>query len=76
LWQTLPVLIHGEAAFCGQGVVYETMQMAQLRNYYTGGTIHVIMNNQIGFTTDPSDSRSTLYSTDLGKVRGVVVCYG
>jgi len=65
--QVLPILIHGDAAFAGQGVVYETMQMARLRHYSTGGTVHVICNNQVGFTCDPTDSRSTRHSSDLGK---------
>jgi len=63
----MPILLHGDAAFAGQGIVYETMQCAGLPGYSTGGTVHVIMNNQIGFTTDLSDSRSTMYSSDLGK---------
>ncbi len=64
---SLAILIHGDAAFPGQGIVAETLNLANLRGYSTGGTIHIILNNQIGFTTEPSDSRSTLYSSDLAK---------
>ena len=63
----LPVLLHGDAAFAGQGVVAETFNLARLRGYTTGGTIHIILNNQIGFTTDTREGRSTDYSSDLAK---------
>mmetsp|Transcript_14840 Transcript_14840/g.21914 ORF Transcript_14840/g.21914 Transcript_14840/m.21914 type:complete len:1037 (-) Transcript_14840:232-3342(-) len=69
----VPILLHGDAAFTGQGVVYETMQMAGVDEFNVGGTIHVIVNNQIGFTTNPHQSRSTPYCSDIGKAFGCPV---
>jgi 2-oxoglutarate dehydrogenase E1 component len=67
--RVLPVLLHGDAAFAGQGVVMETLQLSQARGFTTGGTIHVVINNQVGFTTShPNDARSTLYCSDIAKM--------
>lgn len=70
---SLAILIHGDAAFSGQGVVYETLQLARLKGYSIGGVIHIVINNHIGFTTVPEDSRSTTYCTDIAKAFGMPV---
>ncbi|NLY93002.1 MAG: 2-oxoglutarate dehydrogenase E1 component [Myxococcales bacterium] len=66
--RVMPLLIHGDAAFVGQGVVAETLNLSRLRAYETGGTVHVVINNQIGFTTNPTDARSTQYCTDITRM--------
>lgn len=71
--RVIPILIHGDAAFAGQGVVYETINLSQLEGFWTGGTIHIIFNNQIGFTATPKDLKSTMYATDLGKMLEVPI---
>ncbi len=72
--RVLPVLIHGDAAFAGQGVVMETLQLSQARGFFTGGTYHLIINNQVGFTTsDPHDARSTMYASDVAKMLEVPI---
>jgi 2-oxoglutarate dehydrogenase E1 component len=69
----LPVILHGDAAFAGQGVVYETLELSDIKGYTTGGSIHIIANNQIGFTTDPRFSRSTPHCTDVAKSVGAPI---
>jgi len=71
----IPVLIHGDAAFAGQGIVAETLNLSNLAGYSTGGTIHVVVNNQIGFTTTPAEARSTLYATDVAKMIQVPILH-
>src|SRR5579862_2337167 len=72
--RVLPVLVHGDAAFAGQGVVMETLQLSQARGFFTGGTVHVIINNQVGFTTSiPADARSTIYCSDVAKMLEVPI---
>ena len=71
----LPVILHGDSAFAGQGMVAETFNLSQLHGYCTGGTIHIVVNNQIGFTTTPAEARSTLYCTDIAKMIQVPILH-
>lgn len=71
--RTMAVMLHGDASFAGQGVVAETLELSDLRDYTTGGTIHIVVNNQIGFTTDPREARSSPYPTDVAKTVGIPI---
>lgn len=69
----MPVVMHGDAAFAGQGIVYETIQMSRVPDFAVGGTLHIVVNNQVGFTTNPTNGRSTLYCSDLGKAFNIPI---
>ena len=71
--KVVPIMIHGDAAFAGQGVVYETLNLSQVEAYCTGGTVHLVVNNQVGFTTNPQDARSTTYATDVARMLEVPI---
>lgn len=73
--QVLPVVIHGDAALAGQGIIYETQQMEKLESFYVGGTVHIVFNNQIGFTTDSKQSRSNYYPTSIAMTNGIFVIH-
>jgi 2-oxoglutarate dehydrogenase E1 component len=71
--KVMSLLLHGDASFAAQGIVYETIDLSGLPNYTTGGTVHIIVNNQIGFTTDPKSSRGSYYCTDVAKASGTSI---
>ncbi|MEY4616258.1 MAG: 2-oxoglutarate dehydrogenase component [Pseudomonadota bacterium] len=73
--KVIPMLIHGDAAFAGQGIVAETLQMSQVRGYRVGGTIHLVIDNQVGFTTNPENSRSSHYASDIAKILAIPVLH-
>eukprot|EP01116_Phalansterium_solitarium_P002819 TRINITY_DN130_c0_g1_i1.p1 TRINITY_DN130_c0_g1~~TRINITY_DN130_c0_g1_i1.p1 ORF type:complete len:1005 (+),score=403.86 TRINITY_DN130_c0_g1_i1:51-3065(+) len=73
--KVLPILLHGDAAFAGQGIVYETFDLSGLKSFSTGGTVHIVVNNQVGFTTDPMASRGTVYCTEVAKSAGAPILH-